>query len=86
MFSSKFGGHPVLHGYNYNMWRRQQEELLREAEYERLIHAAELQQRRHSRARLAGWLGARLVNLGQKLEGFGTPSHARPTPAPSPHH
>ena len=86
MFPSKFGGHPVLHGYNYNMWRRQQEELLREAEHERLIHAAMRQQRRHNRARLAGRLGNRLIGLGQKLGRFGALRHVQPTPSPSPHH
>ena len=78
----------MLHHYNYIMWRRRQEELLREAEHERLLHAAKLQQRRHSRPHLkyAGWLGNRLISLGQKLEHFGVLSEARPTPSPSPHH
>jgi len=88
MFSSGFGGHPVLHRYNYIMWRRRQEELLREAEHERLIHAAKLQQRRQGGPHLkyAGWFGDRLISLGQKLERLGTLSQARPTPSPSPHH
>jgi hypothetical protein len=87
MFSSEFGGHPVLHRYNYIMWRRRQGELLREAEHERLIHAAKLQ-RRHGRTHLkyAGWLGDRLISLGLKLERFGTLRKARPSPSPSPHH
>ena len=78
----------MLHHYNYIMWRRQQEELLREAEHERLIRAAKPQRRKRGRPHLkyAGWLGDRLINLGHKLERFGTLSHARPTPSPSPHH
>jgi hypothetical protein len=88
MFSSEFGGHPVLHHYNYIMGRRRQEELMREAEHEWHIRAAKLQQRKHGRPHLkyAAWLGDRLISLGLKLERFGTLSQARSTPSPSPHH
>jgi len=88
MYSSDFGGHPVLHHYNYTMYRRRREELMREAEHERLVRAARLQQRRKGGPHLkyAGWLGDHLISLGLKLERFGTLSQARPSPSPSPHH
>lgn len=88
MFSSEFGGHPVLHHYNYIMGRRRQEELLREAEHERIIRAAKLQQRKRGRPHLkyTGWLGDRLISLGLKLERSRTLSQVRPTPSASPHH
>jgi hypothetical protein len=88
MFSSDFGGHPVLHHYNYLMYRRRQEELMREAERERLVRSASFQQRRKGRTHLkyAGWLGDRLISLGLKLERIGTLNQARPTPSASPHH
>lgn len=79
MFSSGFGGHPVLHRYNYMMFRRQQEELFRQAEYERLTRTAKRQQRRN-------WLGTHLVRWGQRLERFGNVGETRPTPSVSPHH
>ena len=79
MFSSGFGGHPVLHHYNYMMVRRQQEELLRQAEYERLIRAAKRKQRQN-------WLGTHLVHWGRKLERFGNVGETRPAPSASPHH
>src|SRR5260370_12749796 len=88
MFLLEFGGHPVLHHYNYIMYRRRREELMQEAEHERLVRAARLQQRRKggSHLKYAGWLGDRLISLGLKLERFGTLSQARPTPSASPHH
>jgi len=86
MFSSGFGGHPMLHRYNYVMGHRRQEGLLREAEHERLAQAAELQQRRKSKLHFVGWLGDQLIRWGQKLERVGTLAKPRPTPSPSPHH
>src|SRR6266581_1223125 len=35
---SDFGGHPTLHHYNYLMSKQHQENLLREAKRERLLH------------------------------------------------
>jgi len=86
MLSSGFGGHPMLHHYNYEMDRKRQEELLRESEHERLAQAAELQQRRKSKLHFVGWLGDHLIIWGRKLEGTGTLAERRPTPSPSPHH
>jgi hemerythrin len=88
VFLLEFGGHPVLHHYNYKMFRRQQEELLRQAEYERLIRAAEREQRRNRRLyrNFANWLGTHMVQWGRKLEHFGDFREARPDPSPSPHH
>jgi len=88
MFSSEFGGHPVLHHYNFIMGRRRQEELLLEAEHERLVRTARLQQRGKGGPHLkyAGWLGDRLISLGLKLERLGVLSKARPSPSASPHH
>lgn len=88
MFPSRFGGHPVLHHYNYEMFRRQQEELLQQAEYERLIRAAEREQQRNRRLyrNSANWLGTHMVQLGRKLERFGGLRETRPSASPSPHH
>ncbi len=78
----------MLHHYNYTMFRRQQEELTRQAEYEREIRAAKLQQRRNWRLyrSRANWLGTQLVKWGRKLERFGGLRDTRPTPSTSPHH
>ncbi len=82
-----FGGHPVLHDYNYSMFREQQAELLRQAEYERLVRAAKLQQRnRRFYRRFANWLGTQLVQWGRKLERVGGLREKRPVPSASPHH
>jgi hypothetical protein len=58
----------------YTMAQARQEELLREAEHERLIRAARLQQPRQPRfhRRWANWLGVHMARWGQKLEDFGT--------------
>jgi hypothetical protein len=84
MFSSGFGDHPRLHHYNYVMGRRREEDLLLEAERERLAHAAELQQREKSKLRFAGL--NHLIRWGRKLERIGTPAEPRLTPSSSPHH
>jgi len=88
VFLLGFGGHPVLHNYNYKMFRRQQEELMKQAEYARLVQAAKREQRRKRRLYRSGanWLGTHLVNWGKKLERFGTLGDCRPAPLPSPHH
>ena len=78
----------MLHNYNYKMFRRQQEELMKQAEYARLVQAAKREQRRNRRLYRSGanWLGTHLVNWGRKLERFGDFRETRPTPSPSPHH
>ncbi len=83
-----FGGHPVLHDYNYAMFRRQQEELTQQAEYERLARAAKREQRRSRRPyrNSANWLGTLLVQWGRRLERFGALCENCPAPSPSPHH
>ncbi len=88
MFLLGFGGHPVLHDYNYKMFHRQREELMKQAEFERLIRAAEREQRRNRRLyrNFANWLGTHMVQWGRKLERFGDFREARPAPSPSPHH
>jgi len=70
--------HPIDHYYTI---RRGQEELLRQAERERMVRAASrkvgaglapaLNQRLHRM--FANWLGTHMVNWGQKLERFGAP-------------
>ena len=49
-------------------------DLLREAEHERLIQAAGLQQPSHWRLhrKVAGWIGAQMVRWGWKLQSYGT--------------
>ncbi len=60
--------------YDYASFMRRQEELLKEAEIQRLVRKAEGKNSgafRLSR-RGASWLGIHMVRWGQKLEQFGT--------------
>jgi len=72
----------------YVMNLRRHEELLREAEYERLIRAAHPRQQGNWKfpRQCANWLGTQLVRLGRRLERFGTFRETQLTPSPSPHH
>jgi len=83
-----FGGHPILHYYNQEMFRRQQAELFRQTEYEKLVRAAKSEQRRSWRPYRdsTNWLGILLVQLGRRLEHFGKLRENCPSPSPSPHH
>jgi len=64
--------HPIDHYYTI---RRGQEELLRQAELERLARAASLKQwtKQKLHRMLANWLGVHMVNWGQKLKLIGAP-------------
>jgi len=59
--------------------REHYKDLLQEAEYERLIRAAGLQQpgNRRLHRKFASWIGIQLVRWGRKLQSYGT------TPPPS---
>jgi hypothetical protein len=83
-----FGGHPMLHRYNLEMFRRQREELFRQAEYDRLICAAKGEKRRSWQPyhNSAIWLGTHLILLGRRLEHFGEVRENCPSPSASPHH
>ncbi len=72
----------------YVMNLRRHEELLREAEYERLVRTVNRrQQGKWSFPRQwANWLGTHLVKLGQKLERIGTLREPPLIQWPSPHH
>jgi hypothetical protein len=56
------------------VYQERYKDLLQEAEKERLIRAARLQQSGHLRLRrtAAGWLGAQMVKWGRKLQSYGT--------------
>jgi len=58
---------------NYETLRRGREELLRQAERERMARAAIRKQRRQRKFSLefANWLGVHLVSLGHRLEQLG---------------
>ncbi len=72
----------------YTLAQARQEELLREAEHERLLRAARLQQsrQRHFHRRWANWLGVHMVRWGQKLEDFGTLGEVCSASSISSHH
>jgi hypothetical protein len=61
--------HPID---SYKMGQMRQEELLREAELERLVRAAMHHRSQRFHRRWANWLGVHLVRWGQRLESFGT--------------
>ena len=77
--------HPIDH---YTTIRRGQEELLRQAERERMLRIARINKLVNRKAHLefASWLGTHLVRWGQKLEHFGTPGGRHQMPSTSPHH
>jgi len=77
--------------------RRGREELLRRAEYERLVGQEMLKQGMNQKflRKAANWLGMHLVSWGKKLKQFGTFAERQPTPTrvsvrqlskTSPHH
>jgi len=71
--------HPIDH---YATIRRGQEELLRRADYERMVRKAIRNNRRTNQKtyqRFVNWLGCHMVNWGQKLEQFGTSRKLQPT-------
>lgn len=58
---------------HYDTLRRGREELLRQAEQERMARAALLKRKTNWTVRKgANWLGIHLVRWGKKLERFGT--------------
>ena len=65
----------------YDTLRRGREELLRQAEYERMIRAASFKERRQPQLlrSIASWLRTQLLSRGHKLEQPGTadPAHDR---------
>lgn len=77
--------HPIDH---YTTIRRGQEELLRRAEYERMLRAVRVKSRAHQQVRVAfaNWLGRHLVSWGQRLEHLETLSERQHAPSPAPHH
>jgi hypothetical protein len=71
--------HPIDH---YETIRRGREELLRRAEYERMVRKARVEKVMNRNMRtVTNWLGMRLVSWGAKLEKFG--SFAKRQPAPT---
>ena len=77
--------HPIDH---YATLRRGQEELLRQAEHERMARKANLRKLTKSRYDRAfvNWLGTRMVRWGQRLEQFGAHRRLQSSPSASPHH
>src|SRR5437588_11431855 len=75
LYQCKLKGEHAMHPMNnYETLRRGREELLRQAERERMARAAtvkQLRQRKFHRE-FANWLGIHLVSWGHKLEGLGT--------------
>lgn len=69
--------HPIDH---YETLRRGREELLKRAEYERMARKAKVDHilNRNIHHTL-NWVGARLVNLGTRLEHYGSFNKTRPT-------
>ena len=67
--------HPIEH---YETIRRGHEELLKQAEYQRLARKTMVEQRMNRNIhQAANWLGIRLVSLGEKLEQFGSFTETR---------
>ena len=70
--------HPIDH---YETIRRGREELLKRAEYERMVRKAKIEQGMNRNIhRVANWLGMHLVSWGVELEKFGTFAEQKPTP------
>ncbi len=70
--------HPIDH---YETIRRGREELLRRAEYERMVRKARVEQvMNRNMHKAANWLGMRLVSWGKKLKKFGAFAKRPPTP------
>ena len=68
----------------YTTVRRRQEDMLRQAAHARLLRTVEVPQQNNWRLvqKPINWLGARMVNCGQKLEQFGARESLQPSPAP----
>jgi hypothetical protein len=71
---SQLKGERFMHSIDhYDTLRRGREELLRQAEQERMARAALLKRKTNWTVRkVANWLGIHLVRWGKKLERFGT--------------
>jgi hypothetical protein len=70
--------HPIDH---YETIRRGHEELLRRAEYERMVRKARVEQvMNRNMHKAANWLGMGLVSWGAKLKKFGTFANRPRTP------
>ena len=69
--------HPVDH---YDTLRRGREELLKRAEYERLVRKAKVDRILNRNIHHAmKWFGVHLVSLGTRLEQFGSVNKMRPS-------
>jgi hypothetical protein len=73
---------------HYNTIRRGQEELLRQAEHERMLRAVRMKKLAHRKVHLefAQWLAKHLVSWGQRLGRLGTLGEPRHPASTSPHH
>jgi hypothetical protein len=70
--------HPIDH---YETIRRGREELLRRAEYERMVRKARVEQVMNRNMRkAANWLGMGLVSWGKNLKKFGAIAKRQQTP------
>jgi hypothetical protein len=70
--------HPIDH---YETLRRGREELLRRAEYERMVRKARVKQLMNSKMqKAANWLGMGLESWGKKLKKFGAFARRQTTP------
>jgi hypothetical protein len=72
--------HPIDH---YETLRRGREELLRQAEYERIARRAKIKQGMNWNVhrKVANWLGTRLVRWSEKFERIGTFKEAKHSPS-----
>jgi hypothetical protein len=69
--------HPIDH---YETLRRGREELLKRAEYERMVRKAKAERILNRNIHHAmNWFGLHLVSLGTKLEQYGSYNKARPS-------
>lgn len=77
--------HPM---FEYQTLRRGREELLRQAEQERMIRRARVKNwmGRSYYRKFASWLGGHMVRWGKKLENFGKNGQQSALWPVSPHH
>jgi hypothetical protein len=77
--------HPIDH---YTTIRRGREELLRQAEHQRLLRIARVKRLAHQQVHVAfaRWFGRQLVSWRQRLERFGTRDNGPHAPLTAPHH
>ena len=75
--------YPIDH---FDALHREREEVLRRAEYERLVSQEMFKQRMNQKfhRKVVNWLGVRLVSWGEKLEHLGTIAERHPAPAHAP--